>query len=181
VVTGFGGEQGDVVGGYVGDVGEDDVDPALELLGEGSEEVALVDRGGEVVAGGDYSCRVDVGAVQGNRRELVEDGQTQGARAAAEVEHGLRTFADRRVHQEFAADSGDEDAGAQKDAHAAEVGIADHLFEGFAGGAALDQGGQGPGVVGGGFGQDSRLILGEYAAGLAEAGDGFGTGHGVGF
>jgi hypothetical protein len=63
------------------------------------------------------------------------------------------------------------------DSYAAEVGVADHLLQGFAGGAALDQGGH-CFVIGGGFGQDGRFLLGEDAAGRSEAGDGSGSGSG---
>jgi hypothetical protein len=121
--------------------------------------------------------------VQGDRRECLRDGQAQRAGAAAQVDDGCLPvgFFDRQTYEERAANPGDEDAGAQVYAYAAEVGVAGDLFQGFAGGAAFDQGGQSLAVVAGGLGQDGRLLLGEDAAGRAEAGDGLSRCHGPSF
>jgi hypothetical protein len=79
----------------------------------------------------------------------------------------LLEFGEGRVHEELAADAGDEDAGAQAYPDAAEVREADDLFERLASGAAGDELAE-IGRAGGGPGEHGRLVLGEDAAGFPE-------------
>jgi hypothetical protein len=64
----------------------------------------------------------------------------------------------------------DEDAGVEEDAEAAEVCVADDVFDGQPGDALLDHMGE-LGVVAGRGDQQVRLVLGEDAAGGAEGAD----------
>lgn len=70
----------------------------------------------------------------------------------------------------FGSASWDEDAGVDEDAQAAEVCVADDVFDGQPGDALLDQVGE-FGVVAGCGDQQVRLVLGEDAAGGAEGAD----------
>jgi hypothetical protein len=106
---------------------------------------------------------------------LLPHGETERAGAAAEVDDGpavrVGTQVDEGgVDEEFAADPGHEDAGAQAHPDAAEVGVTDDLLQRFAPDAAIDQPVEVCHVVSGGT-QHGGLVLGEDAAGTAQPDD----------
>ncbi len=177
--AGLGGQQRDVAGGDVGDVGEEDVDPAAQGAGEGVEEVAFVHVAqlADVAPGAPHGGGFDVAGVQFGGVGRGGEGGAERSGAAAEVDDdgpGGREGGGLH-HEELRTAAGHEDAGVHGVPASAELGPAQRVFERQPGGAARDERGQDGGGRGG-LVQQPGLVLGEDAAGAAEGEDGGGEG-----
>lgn len=179
----LGGQQLDVAGGDVGDVGEQHVDPAAEGGGQRGEQVTLVDlpQVADVAPGAAHGGGFDVAGVQFGRVRRGGEGDAERAGAAAEVDDDGPAGCEGRGlrDQELRTAAGHEDARVHGEAATVEVRPAQDVFERQSGGAALDEEGQ---FVGGGGGlvEETGLVLGEDTAGAAEGDDGGGERPGGG-
>jgi len=167
--------RGERVGGHVGRVRRDDVDPAGEARGERRPQVAGVDlRARQVGAGVREGDGVDVGGVHLEARsDLRAHGGRDGADAAAQVhEHAARPSAQRRhrlAHDDGRPPPGHERARAHGEPHPAEVDPAQDVLEGLARGPPRHEPRQ-VGVVVGSGEEQGGLLLGEDAPRRPERG-----------
>ena len=175
--------QGQLRGGHVGHVGHQHVDPAAQLRREGVEQVALVHpraaAGGEVRAGAAHRGRIDVRRVQPDRRYAGRDGGADRAGAAAQVDddRGPARLLDRpggRVDEQLAARSRHEDASATVTRTPQKSAQPTTCSSGRPAARRATIAASAPGSRGGGQ-QHVGLLLGEHAAGGAQAGGDLGS------
>jgi hypothetical protein len=186
VYAGLRGQQPDRLGGYVGCVGDQDVDAAPQRSGQRLVEVAFVDLttgSGEVAAGAPHRSRVDVDGVQLDPVQGRDQRCAHRARAAAQVNDdsswpgeglaGAGSLAGQGgglVDEELGAAAGYEDSGVHGYPQAAELRPAEDVFERQASGSPVHHGGEvDPRPCRGD--EQLRLILGEDTAGGPKPGD----------
>jgi hypothetical protein len=182
VVTGLGGQEGDLVARDVGRVADEDADLAAQPVRQRSEQVALVHVPAgrlDIAPGAPDGGRVDVDGVEfcliparpapsqsGGRREA----KRAGAAAQVGYQRVGRCQRYRGPHEELAAAAGHEHARVDEYPQAAELRPADDLLERQARGALTDHDVQlGRGARG--VGEQPGLIFGEHAPGGPEPGD----------
>jgi hypothetical protein len=145
VATDFGGEGGDIGGGDVGEVGDDEV---VGGGGEGGEEVAVVeaDAGGEGEEGGVFGgegegIRGDVDGVDGGVGPLGGKGEGDYATADADVEDegGFVRKGEEEFDEVLGLVAGDEGAWIAEEGAAVELDGAEKVLEGLAGGTAFHE------------------------------------------
>jgi hypothetical protein len=148
------------LGGYVGCVGDQDVDLAAQRGGQWLAEVTFVHLGdlgpggGEVAAGAPHRGRVDIDGVQPDPVQCRDQRGSHRARAAAQVNDdeswpgdglagrtgALAGEAGGPAHEELGAAAGYEDRGVHGYPQAAELRPAEDVFQGLAGGSPVHHG-----------------------------------------
>ena len=116
MVAGLRRQEADLVGGDVRHVGGQDVYAAAQGLGQGGEQVALVDvaaEGRDIAAGAAHGGRVDVGGVQFGPAEGRGQRGADRAGTAAQVHDDGRRGArgHSQLDEELGTAAGDEDTG----------------------------------------------------------------------
>ena len=197
--AGLGGQQTDLLAGYIGCVGDQEVDTAPECGGQRLVEVTFVcvaAGGREIAAGAPYRGWVDVDGVQLDLTQFGGQRCAHRARAAAQVDNddpgtgracggaGYLAGGSRRAgggggaagegggaaDEELGAPAWHEDARADGYPQATEIRPAHDLFQREAGGSPVHHGGDvGRGPRGGD--DQLRLVLGEHAPGRPQPAD----------
>ncbi len=174
VVAGLRGHQPEGVGGDVRRARDQHVHPASERGRQRRVEIARVDGPADrldVAAGAPDSHRVDVSRMQLHRAHGSRDGDPDGPRAAAQVEHDSTRLDQRRglADQQLGAAAGHEDTWLERDALPAELRPTDDLLERDSGDPSRDHVLEEVGR--GGLGDQQRgLLLREDASGRAQRG-----------
>jgi hypothetical protein len=152
------GQQPDRIGGYVGRIGDQDVNAAPQRSGQRLVEVTFVylTADGDVAAGAPHRGGVDIDGMQLDPAQVHEQRGANCARAAAQVNDdsswlderlagGAGSQADEGgglADQEFGAAAGYEDSRVHGYPQAAELRPAEDMFEGQAGGSLAHHGGK---------------------------------------
>lgn len=165
----------DVVGGNVGGVAEEDVDPAPQRIGERIEKVALIHPAAQrsnVAARAFHSCRFDIGGVQFNTACRCAQCGAQRAATAAKIEHDCVRSGHRgsKMDEEFGPPAGYKDAGADGNLQSIELHPAEDVLKWISSCPRVNHRRE---FVGGSFGtkQKFRFLFGEYAAGSLKPAD----------